>query len=255
MKRANLMVAAGAVLLLGGLVVVLVVSRHDGSSATEVRVPVVVARADLSPGQAGDDLVGAGKVGVDRLPKSQVEPGALTDTTALAGTIVGTSVDKGGQLVATDVHPQNLRSSSVTIPKGKEAVPITVGFTEGGAGYAGPGDHVDLFTSIAGRSGAKLAPYTKLLLSDVEVLDVSDEVAPLRATDTATDGATTDTAPRSTGDRITLLLALDPAQAEAAIFADTNDALRVALLPKGAKPSTTPGVSDGRGYPDQEAGR
>ena len=251
MKRANLMVAIGAVLLLGGLVVVLVVGRDDGSAASEIKVPVLVARTGLTAGQAGDDLVASGKVGVSRVPKSEVQPGALTATTDIAGRIIGTSVADDDQLTSNDIRPENLRSQSVTIPKGKEAVAVTVDATSGGAGYAGPGDHVNLFVSIApDRSAAKGGkPFTKLLLTDVEVLDVSDEVAPRRATvDTGSSGDASAAAGRTTSSSLTLLLALDAQQAEQAIFANTFDDVRITVLPKGAGKSTTGGVSDDKNY-------
>ena len=250
MKRANLLVGVGGLLVVLGVGLVWVLSRGTESKAAEVTVPVLVARTDLSAGQAGDDVVASGGVGVDRVPQSKVRPGALTATTAMAGTIVNAAVAKGEQVTATAVRPQNLRTSAITIPKGKEAVAVTVDFTNGAAGYAGTGDHVNIFTNIAtGRVGNHAAPYTRLLLSDVEVLDVSNEVAPRRAETavgaTAGDGAT---AARDGGGQITLLLALDAKQAEQAIFANSFDKLWVTVLPKGQGTSTTPGVSHDENY-------
>ena len=245
MKRANLMVAVGAVLVIGGLVVALTVGRHDGSGAAEIKVPVLVARADLAAGQAGDDLVASGKVGIDRVPRSEATAGALAATTDVAGTILSAPVRKGDQVSGGSVRPANLRSGSVTIPKGKQAVAVTVDFTSGAAGYAGPGDHVNIYTTIApGRAGAKLAPFTKLLLSDVEVLDVSTEVAPLRAASGTTTASDPPPTSRSSSGQLTLLLALDAKHAETAIFASSFDDLWFTVLPKGQAASTTPGVSD-----------
>jgi len=127
-------------------------------------------------------------------------------------------------------------------------VAVTVGFTAGIAGYAGPGDHVNVYKSVVPNApGAPASPLTQLILSDVEVLDVSEEVAPRRADPiAATDETAPVTAPvRTSGDEITLLLALDAEQAELVVFGATNDELYFTLVPEDQGPSEAPGVDYG----------
>ncbi len=248
-KRANILLTAGAALLIVGVAVAASVGRSDDKDDAEPTVPVVVARADIDAGALGDDLVSAGKVGIDQVPESEAPPDALSSTASLTGVIVTAAVEKGDDVTTEDVGPSTLRAGSITIPKGKQAVAITVDTTAGGGGYAGAGDHVDLFAVIQPDApGAPVSPMTKLLLSDIEVLDVSNEIAPRRAATTSEETPTTAPAPRSTDGQITLLLALTPAQAEQAIFAASFNRVWVTVLPKDAPASSTDGVTYDQGY-------
>ncbi|QXC61366.1 Flp pilus assembly protein CpaB [Aquihabitans sp. G128] len=241
MKRANVLLVAGALLLILGVALVWVLGKDDGGDSAEKKVSVLVAQADLSSGQSGDDVVAAGKVNTELVPESQVEPGALSATTGLAGQILTTNVADGDQVVATDVRAALLRTGSITIPKGKQAIAVTVDFTAGAAGYAGPGDHVNLYVNIPPNTqGAPKSPYAKLLLSDVTVLDVSNELTPFRAQTATTDS--TPAAGRASTSSLTVLLALDAQQAEQVVFASSQNELWFTLLPKGQEASTTGGV-------------
>lgn len=252
MKRANLLMIIGAVLLVVGVAFVAALGRDGGGSddGAEPRVQVLVARADLAVGESGDDAVAAGKVSVEEVEAADVADGALRSPTALAGTIVGVPVAEGDQVLGTDVRSALLRSGSIDIPEGKQAIALTAAFTAAGGGYAGPGDHVNVYVNVPpGTPGAPRAPYTGLLLSDVEVLDVSEEVAPQRALPASTEEtAAAGTSTRVTGTSITLLLALDATQAEQAIFASSQNELWFTLLPDGQGPSSTDGVDYGQHY-------
>ncbi|MGN6695630.1 MAG: Flp pilus assembly protein CpaB [Aquihabitans sp.] len=255
-KRANVLLTAGAALLIVGIAVAASVGRSEDKEAAEQTVPVVVARADITAGAAGDDLVSAGKVSVKQVPESEAPADAVSNTSTLAGVVFTRAVAKGDEVTTAAIGPSTLRAASITIPKGKQAVAITVDTTAGGGGYVGAGDHVDLFTVIAPNApGAPTSPMTKLLLSNIEVLDVSNEIAPRRAPTTttaatATGEETTPTAPvaRSTEGQITLLLALTPKQAEQAIFATSFNRVWFTVLPDEAPTSTTDGVTYEAGY-------
>jgi Flp pilus assembly protein CpaB len=254
-KRANVLLTAGAALLIVGIAVAASVGRSEDKESAEQTVPVVVARADIPAGASGDDLVSAGKVGLDQVPASEAPADAVANTSALAGVVFTHAVAKGDDVTAEAIAPSTLRAASITIPKGKQAVAITVDTTAGGGGYAGAGDHVDLFTVIAPSApGAPKSPMTKLLLSNIEVLDVSNEIAPRRTPTTSAATATgeeaTPTTPvaRSTEGQITLLLALTPKQAEQAIFATNFNRIWFTVLPDKAPTSTTDGVTYDSGY-------
>ena len=128
----------------------------------------------------------------------------------------------GGGSVAPAPEP-------IAIPDGKRGVAVRTGFVPGVAGYVAAGDHVDVYASMSKQSPARV----KLVLPDVEVLDVSIEVAPRRSS--AEDGE------RPSGSEVTYLLALDPVQAERVIFLTSNESLYLTLVPKGAPPVATPG--------------
>ncbi len=248
MRRANVLVALGAILVIAGIGLAWAVGRDDGGTISESRVAVVVAVEDIAPGEAGEDVVASGKVEVEQVPAHEVQSGALGSTAELDGTIVAAAVEEGGQVVAASLRSAVLRGDAIEIPEGKQAVAVTVGFTAGVAGYAGPGDRVNVYkTVVPNAPGAPASPITQLVLSDVEVLDVSDEIAPRRADPiAATDAAAPSVAPSRAGaDQITLLLALDAEEAERIVFGTTIDELYFTLVPPDQGPSRAPGVDYG----------
>lgn len=262
MRRANVLVALGAVLVIVGIGLAWAVGRDGGDGGSDGgEVAVLVAVDDLTPGEAGEDIVASGKVEVEEVPADEVQSGALGSAAELEGTIVGSAVDEGGQVVAASLRSAVLRGEAIEIPEGKQAVAVTVGFTAGVAGYAGPGDRVNVYKTIAPNApSAPASPLTQLVLSDVEVLDVSEEVAPRRAEPIAsTDATTPETSPSRTGaEQITLLLALDAEEAEKIVFGTTIDELYFTLVPEDQGPSQAPGVDygtfgTGAAVPQEEA--
>lgn len=242
MKRANLLVGAGAALLIIGLAVMWLLARDDDGGSSSPKVAVLVAKADLKAGEAGSDLVDSGRAGVALWSRDDVPAGALSNPTDLTGRLLAADVAEGGALTAASVRTTSLGQGSIKIPEGKQAVALTVDFTAAVAGYTGPGDHVNIYVNIPPNTpGAPRQPYTKLLLSDVEVLDISQEVGPRRA---ETPGEAQTAAPP----KLTLLVAVDPQQAEAAIFAASQNELWMSLLPDGQGESTTAGVDYGTNY-------
>jgi Flp pilus assembly protein CpaB len=252
MKRANVLVAVGAVLVFVGIGLAFVVSGNDDEKK-ETQVAVVVAKADISPGESGEDLVAAGKVGLEQVAESKVVPGAVRGTSELQGKLVNVAVAEGDQLSTSALRDAVLRGESIAIPKGMQAVAVTVPFTDGVAGYAGPGDLVNVYVTIPpGTSGAAVAPFTRLMLSNVLVLDVSTEVAPRRS-ETVTADSSASTA-RTEADNLTLLLALDAEDAERVIFSAAITQLSFTLVPEGQKESETEGVTFGTEYVDGAPG-
>ncbi len=247
MKRVNVLIALGAGLLVIGVGLAWAAGRDDGGDDERTETTVLVATTDIPAGQSGDELVAAGRVRLERVATDEADPEALRSTHELSGRIVSAAVAEGEQVTVTALRTSALRAAALSVPDGHVAVAVTVPFTAGGAGYVGAGDHVDVYSSIvAGTQGAPISPRTELLMAGIEVLDVSDEVTPRRAEPVTTaDGTTVTQAARVGGSEITLLLAVDPAQAEQVVFASTNDQLWFSLTPEGAEPPDTPGVDYG----------
>ncbi|MDQ3946976.1 MAG: RcpC/CpaB family pilus assembly protein [Actinomycetota bacterium] len=142
---------------------------------------------------------------------------AVTTTTIQAGTVVIPAAT--GTPVPT----------TFTIPDGKQAVGIQVPFVAGLAGYAKPGDLVNVYATI---EKAPVTPdavpplaHTKMVLPGVEVL------------------AVTGPGPGAGAGNTTYLLALDAVQAEQAIFFARFESLWLTLAPKGQPTPSTPGRS------------
>ena len=119
---------------------------------------------------------------------------------------------------------------NVPIPKGLQAVAVNMPRVAGLAGYAKPGDTLNIYATVksgAGEVENLSVPYAKLVLSNVKVIDVKN----------GEDGK---------GD-ILYLLALDARDAERAIFYAKFESLWATLVPAGQEPARTRGVDHARG--------
>jgi Flp pilus assembly protein CpaB len=235
-KRSNVLLILGlAVFILGGAVVILVTRDGGGTPAGESTGPaqVLVATQDLAAGTSGADIVAGGMVALRPLPPGQQRAAdALVSTADLTNRVLATDVRAGQPLTASALRPLTLRRDAIKIPEGKQAVAVKLPFVPAVAGYVGPGDTVNVYANVKGAG----EPVTKLVLANVEVLDVSQEVAPRRTTSDPNNV-------RPTGTEITYLLALDATQAEKVIFLAANESLYLTLVPKGQPPAVTPGSS------------
>ena len=230
-KRSNLLIILGlTAFVLGTSVVLLVLRGEDDEAGAGTVTPgsVLVARQDLVAGTSGADVVAGNLVEVRTVPGEDRQADALTTTAELGGRVLAADVRAGEQLRASALRPAALRSGAVDIPEGKQGVAVQLPFVPGVAGYVAAGDHVNLYANIKAAG-----PMTKLVLPNVEVLDVSTEIAPRRAG--------TSQGERATGSQITYLLALDAVDAERVIFLAENETLYLTLVPKGQAASAAPG--------------
>jgi Flp pilus assembly protein CpaB len=250
-KRSSVLVILGIALFVLGVAIVYLVVRDDdddllpvaegGSAAT-----VLVADEEIPAGSNGSDVLAQGKAKVKTVDALEVAPGAMTSAASLTGRVFAVAVPDGVQIREADLRPLTLRGN-LPIPEGKQAVAIRVPFVPGVAGYVGPGDNVNIYAVV--NKGPQ-APMSKLLLSNISVLDVSMEVAPRRTTSqpaTTTDEGssqqTTAGGARVEGDSITYLVAVDAVQAERLIFVTSNDTLYLSLVPPNQQAATTGGES------------
>lgn len=222
MRRSNQLVLAGIAFFIVGVVIVLLVARGNdsGSSATgaNVKVPVLVATDNLAVGTKGADAVA--KVEVRQVNASERLPDALSSPSQLSSTRLIAAFAKGEQIRQSGLTPT---VSSVTAPKGMEAVSVSVPFEAGGAGYIGPGDVVNVYQVMPNPlvTTGPLPPYAmprvKLLLTKVQVLDVNTQIAALAGQATTATTQQVQSRPAG-GGSILLVLALGTADAEKVIF-------------------------------------
>lgn len=243
-KRSNVLVILGIAFFALGAAIVFLLVRDDTSSvsagAAGAPTQVLVATGDIPAGTTGDQVVAEGLVQAKEFAPGQVAPGAITSTALLAGQTVASDIGKGAQLTSSSLRASQVRGASVAIPEGKQGVALQLDFVPGVGGYVGAGDRVNVYSVV--RNGvpdpqnpdeAPCNPRVRLFLSNVEVLDVSSEVAPRRA-------VADQEQVRVTGEPITYLMALDPMEAERVIFMTSNESLYLALAGKDAPPASTP---------------
>jgi Flp pilus assembly protein CpaB len=231
-NRSNLLVLIGIAFFVVGGIIVYVLTKDDGSSSSSPgKVTVVVGTQDIPAGATAKDLLANNHLKEEQVPTAQLVPGAVQSLNQLDGATFISGFAKGQQITTAGVQ---LVNRGYRLPKGYEAVSITVPFTDGDAGYVNVGDEINLYGVLATTpvNGSKL-PRAQLLLSNVRVLDVSQAIA--------ANGANGDVngAARGSADSVTYLLALKTDDVEKVIFTTKFEGLYVSLT-DGTSPAAGP---------------
>ena len=112
-------------------------------------------------------------------PASSVPPGAFVDTAALDGRVVKTSITRGEPLIEGKLAPVGTKGGlSAVVAEGKRAMTVRVNDVIGVAGFALPGNFVDIMvnTQNEGSSrGDKDKAISKIVLERILVLAVAQE--------------------------------------------------------------------------------
>ncbi len=234
-KRSNLIVTLGlAVFIVGAAATYLVVrNSDDGSTTTGAgRVSVLVADKPIPAGTTGAAAVSQGLVKGKAIDTSARPATALTDVSQLAGKTVTLGVSEGEILTADQFQAAQTRIGTLKIPDGKTALAMQLANVPGVAGFAGAGDHINIYGVIKPGSDPKNpAGAAHLIMQNTEVLNVNG--APLAAAQGQ---------PGGTG--LLYLVAVNPAEAERLIYLSTFESLYFSLVSKDAAPVPgTPGAS------------
>ena len=229
-SNALLMIGALAFLLGAALVLGALRGGTDAKASGKVGSTVLVAKSAIPAGTTGDVAVQQGLVVAREVKPADRAGDALSSTADLSGRTLDVAVAPGQQLRASLLRPPTLRAASIKIPEGKQGVAVQLPFVAGGAGYVAAGDRVNIYGNA--QKDAPGGAITKLVLANVQVLDVSSEVAPRVA----------GSEDRPSGTAVTYLLALDPNEAEQVIFLAANEQVWMALAgPNSPVPAPTSG--------------
>ncbi|WP_338769497.1 Flp pilus assembly protein CpaB [Massilia sp. METH4] len=172
-RRAYTMMALAIVL---GLAAVALASRWLLGQAPNQSSRIVVATADINLGQRlSPDMLKLWDWPADSLPV-----GAVSDPMKLVGRVLKVSVLQGEPLAEAKLAPSGtLGGLSALISEGKRAITVRVNDVVGVAGFALPGNFVDILVSTeaegetaAGRQRA----ISKIVLERILVLAVAQEV-------------------------------------------------------------------------------
>ncbi|WUR12968.1 Flp pilus assembly protein CpaB [[Empedobacter] haloabium] len=171
-RRAYLMMALAIVLGLGA---VAMASRLLLRQAPASGSRIVVATGDASLGQR----IGPEMVKLSDWPADSVPTGALRDPLALSGRVLKSSVLRGEPLTEAKLAPAGtLGGLSALITEGKRAITVRVNDVIGVAGFALPGNFVDILVSTqAGGAQHNDEAISKIVLERILVLAVAQEVS------------------------------------------------------------------------------
>lgn len=175
MRNTRALVMLGAAIL-AGLVAVILASQWLTRQAQLGMRKVVVLGADV---QLGSRL-GPQVLQVVDWPTSSVPAGAFDDPKALEGRVVKTSLQRGEAVLESKLAPVGTKGGlSAVVSEGKRAITVRVNDVIGVAGFALPGNYVDILVNtqteaVKGTSGKDLA-ISKIVLEHILVLAVAQE--------------------------------------------------------------------------------
>lgn len=172
-RRALLMMALAVLLGLGA---VALASRWLLRQTPSTASRIVVAGADISLGQR---LTPEMMKTLD-WPADSVPRGALHDASRLVGRVLKSSVLRDEPLSEAKLAPAGtVGGLSALITEGKRAITVRVNDVVGVAGFALPGNFVDILVnteSAAAATGSNAQAISKIVLERILVLAVAQEV-------------------------------------------------------------------------------
>lgn len=130
---------------------------------------VVVAKAEMAPGAP----ITPETITVTDWPRASVPKGAFTDAALLKDRVVNTSLSAGEPILESKLAPMGSKGGlSAVITPGKRALTVRVNEIVGVAGFALPGNFVDIMVNTQDERGN---PISKIVLEKILVLAVAQE--------------------------------------------------------------------------------
>ena len=173
--RAWMMMAAAVI---AGLVAVVLASQWIGQQSQLGASKVVVLGVDVQLGSR----IAPEMVKVVDWPSGSVPPGAFDDPKNIDGRVVKTSLQRGEPVLEAKLAPLGTKGGlSAVVTEGKRAMTVRVNDVIGVAGFALPGNYVDIMVSTqrenAKGSTAQDHTISKIVLDRILVLAVAQEAS------------------------------------------------------------------------------
>ncbi|WP_176057490.1 Flp pilus assembly protein CpaB [Paraburkholderia sp. BCC1876] len=162
---------------LAGLTAVVFASRWMVSQSSTATTKVVVAATDINLGQR----IGPDFLKLTDWPSNSVPPGAYTDIQKLDGRVLKDSLLHGEPVVDAKLTPVGtLGGLSAVIGEGQRAITVRVNDVIGVAGFALPGNYVDIIVNTqkdgSAAGGQHDQNISKIVLEKILVLAVAQQV-------------------------------------------------------------------------------
>ena len=175
MKNSRMVIILGVAIVTGLLAMLLAARWLDRQSHTDM-TPIVVARAEVSLGQR---LTPEMLKLVD-WPKNSLPPGIYSSTEKLDGRVLRAGLQRGEPVLEAKLAPQGTQGGlSAVISQGKRAITVRVNDVIGVAGFALPGNYVDIIVNTQ-RENERVRhdqAISKIVLEKILVLAVAQEVS------------------------------------------------------------------------------
>lgn len=165
-KSAVMMIAVSVVM---GLIAVVVAAQWLGQQASLATNQVVVATREI---QLGSPLT-PDMLRTVEWPRSSLPDGAIQNEKDLDGRVVKTSLQRGEPILESKLAPVGTKGGlSSVISEGKRAITVKVNEVIGVAGFALPGNLVDVMVNTKDENEK---PVSKIVLEQILVLAVAQE--------------------------------------------------------------------------------
>jgi len=170
-SKAILIIGLALFLALAAVLAAATWMTEHGPSGTRV----VVAMADIPQGSR----IAAANLQVVEWPAGVLPPGVAADPKALDGRIARTDIGRGEPVLESKLAPPGTTGGlSAVVASGKRAMTVRVNDVVGVAGFALPGNYVDILVNLAaagGDMGAREQSISKIVLERILVLAVAQE--------------------------------------------------------------------------------
>lgn len=168
-------IAMLVIALLAGLAAVLLAARWIREQSQASAGKVAVAMMDV---QLGARLTPEMILMID-WPASNMPAGVFNDPAPLNGRVIRTSLTRGEPILEGKLAPVGTQGGlSAVVAEGKRAITVRVNDVVGVAGFALPGNYVDIMVNTQGegaKSNDKDRSISKIVLEHILVLAVAQE--------------------------------------------------------------------------------
>lgn len=174
MKNTRTLIILGVAILSGSLAVILAARWLDRQSSNGI-TRIAVAATEVSLGQR----IGPELVKLVDWPKDSLPPGSHTDIAKLEGRVLKSALQRGEPVLEAKLAPLGTQGGlSAVIAEGKRAITVRVNDVIGVAGFALPGNYVDIIvnTQKEGDHHNRDQNISKIVLEKILVLAVAQEV-------------------------------------------------------------------------------
>jgi Flp pilus assembly protein CpaB len=169
-RRGSFLVGAAAAVLALIVLLAYLHSYRNSISSSSAPATVLVAKNLIQKGTPGNIIGTSDQFQVSPVPRGQLQTGALTDPSALAGRVAVRDIYPSQQLTAADFALAPPGTLQTSISGTDRAITLSIDAAHGMIGQIGTGDHVDIFIGFNVQGAGGTQPVIKLLMADVLVL-------------------------------------------------------------------------------------
>ncbi len=203
------LVALACALYLSTQYINTVIASPSSTTAPAAETTVVVARTAIP----AYSVLTASDLMVERMPTADVPGGAASQIASVVGQWTEEAIQPGIPIVTSEVfQPKSANILAARITPGDMAVDLPLNATNVVDGMVEPGDTISLFATIKEKNGQQA---TEDFLNQVKVLAVNGSFTPLT--------------PPTTGQNLTLILALPPKEIAQLLFMEQKSPIDAVL--------------------------